>query len=573
MIPTGYLHIALLSCTSTNGAIKDDFSLTYSLQQEMFGDGGFNARARGAVDGGCYGSVDQSLVTMASRLESEVKQQGASIEDALYNIRAIDSRIPSIERTLDDHRRSLERGFVDIPGMVGPLEDDASQVRAALDQFSKQTNSRLQSLRTRLEETSNIVTQLESRCQNLTGTTRTAMNALDNELMTSKQTLSLAAQRLVELESGLVDADPILRDLQSEIEKQTRIVRDKISQFQTETSGTFTTAVAQLEDELKNEKKMRVDTVGQIDQQLEDVHRSTTDAVAKMTSFLTSTKTQYQEALMNLSSKAKAGAQECGSASNDVFSHVSSRIDQFVKDSGAQFQALESDIASTIDVLEKHILATRDNLENTIASVSMARVQAETDAVAQYDQLKLTITNLLREQVEYIESTSEHSVSTVTDHCARIISQIQMELGQVKEQSQRIARLENRMAHLGAAAEQTRYNLVEQIHSLGQMYMDLQASVQNIETEFEQRQAAIEERIARLEDPDHQTTYASRSEVDGIVQRARGILDGRLQEIEQQLGQLLQSIATITMTSSRASQKSRQSGQEMLSEMVARTSD
>ena len=538
----------------------------------MFGGSGLGARPPdGSQRGSFPGALSQSVVSKAAELEGEVKQQGASLEEALCNIRAIDARLPSIERTLDDYRRAVERRFVDAPSLVNPIEEDASQVRDAFAQFSQQTQGKIESLRGRLAETSSTVASLASRCERLNETTQAAMGAMDVDLARVKENLKATAQKLVDIEAGLVGADPILRDLLQEIEKLTRSFRDRVAQFQSETAASFNTSVAQLEDEMKTERKMRVDTVRQIDDQLQEIQQSTSENVKKMSMFLTSSMTQYQQALADLRKKAKEGADECASSAVTGFRQVGEQIEQFVQDSGAQFQALEGDMMSTIEALELHIAAARNSLQATIASVSTARVQAETETVANYDQLKLNVTQLLQQQVEHIESSSEKAIHTVTDHCSKIIVEIREELGQITEQSRRIARLENKIAHLGAAADQTRSNLIEQIHSLGHMYMELQTEISNIEQDFERRQAAIESRIAALENPDNHKHLVTRSEVGEIVQRARAILDGRLQGIEEQLGLLLQNVATLTLNSGRASQKSGQSGSEMLSELVAQT--
>ena len=167
-----------------------------------------------------------------------------------------------------------------------------------------------------------------------------------------------------------------------------------------------------------------------------------------------------------------------------------------------------------------------------------------------------------------MEAVSENAIQTVMDHCDKTLGQIREELNQIKSQIDRIARLENRVAALNAAAEQTRSQLVEQINSLGQRYGERLANVEKVERDFEQRQEAIETRLAILEDPENQPNYATKSELEEIVQRTRAMFDGRLQEIEQQLGQVFNNISELTLSGGHRQRHVDHPASDMLSQLV-----
>ncbi len=518
-------------------------------------------------------TVDPALDSKASQLEGEVRQQNTSIKSVLDNLKHLEgSQLPNVASTLQNLRTSIERVIVaDIPNSLRPLEDDATRVRQKFDKFSSDTQTRLQGLHSKLSETSGSISQLLARYQDLSETTRGSVSEIDSDLQRSKETLESASQRLSSMESGLAQSDAILQSLKSEIHLLARGFTEKVSQFQGETTSSFSATASHLSQELKNERQVRTQTMGAIDQQIREVYRNTTDAMNRMTSFLSTTKSQYQQALSALAKGAKDGLVGCGSASSEGFGELSDRMDQFVGDSNAQFESLESDVTSTIQALRQHIVSAREGLENAIQNVSRSRINGESEIVAKYDALKTSLSQQLRQQAAHMESVSQSAVQSVTEHCDSVISQIREELARVKGQIDRIARLESRVSNLAASTEQTRSQLVEQISSLGQRYGELLASVERVEREFEQRQEAIESRLSFLEDPENQPNYATKAELDDIVRRTQAMFDGRLQEIEGQIGQVFQSISELTLNGARPGKRTDQPAADILGQLAADT--
>ncbi|OHS93938.1 hypothetical protein TRFO_39868 [Tritrichomonas foetus] len=515
--------------------------------------------------------IDPMLDSKASQLENEIRQQNTSIKSVLESLKHLEgAQLPSMANTLQNLRTAIERIVVaDIPNSLKPIEDDATRVRQKFDKFSSETSNKLQNLHEKLADTSSSIQQLLSRYADLSATTRNSVSEIDSDLQRSKDTLDNAAQRLTALESGLSQADDILRSLKSEIQALTRAFNDKVTQFQNESATTFNATSSQLNNALKSETKVRLQTMAQINQQIQDVNRNTTDAMAKMLTFLTTTKNQYQQALMSLSKAAKDGLLACSSSATDGFGDLNNRMDQFVSDSNTQFESLENDVMSTINALRQHIVSAREGLESAITNVSRARINGETEIVARYDQLKANLSEQLKQQAEHMQEVSQRSVQSVVDHCEGTLSQIREELAQVRGQVDRIARLEARVSQLNASAEQTRAQLADQIATLGQRYAELLASVEKTERDFIQRQEAIESRLSVLEDPDNQPNFASKSELDEIIQRTQQMFDGRLQEIEQQIGQVFANISDLQLTAGRSAAKpSAQSATALLSKLV-----
>lgn len=495
-------------------------------------------------------SIDPALETRASHLEGEVRQQNTSIRALLDELKHVEgSQLPSMASNLQNLRSAIERIVAsDIPAALRPIEDDANRVRQKFDKFAGETQTKLQNLHERLSETSSSLDQLMMRYQDLSEATRGSVREIDADLQRSRETLNGASQRLVALEGGLTEADGILRSLKSDIQTLARGFGEKVAQFESESSSSFAATAAQLSQELRNEKQIRLQTVAQIEQQIRDVSRNTTEAMDRMTSFLATTKGQYQQALLALSKAANDGLLACSGAVGDGFGQVSERMDQFVNDSNAQFQALEGDLTATIQALKQHIVSAREGLQAAISNIAKTRIDGENDIVERYDQLKATLAEQLRKQAEHIEAASEGTVDSVISHCNETIEKIREELAGVNGQIERITKLENRVSQLNAAAEQTRANLNEQIKGLAEKYTGLYDAVEKAEREFGKRQGAMEERIAALEDPESQQTYATRAELEEVIQRTEAMFDGRLKEIEKQIAEVSNSISDLTQT-------------------------
>ena len=515
--------------------------------------------------------IDPMLDSKASQLESEVRQQNTSIRSVLESLKHLESsQLPSMANTLQNLRTAIERIVVaDIPNSLKPIEDDASRVRQKFDKFTTETSNKLQNMHERLAETSSSIQQLLSRYADLSASTRNSVTEIDSDLQRSKDTLDNAAQRLSTLESGLAQADDVLRSLKGEIQSLNRAFNDKITQFQNESTASFNSTSSQLNNALKNETKVRLQAMSQIHQQIQDVNRNTTEAMSKMLTYLTTTKNQYQQALMSLSKAAKDGLIACSNSASEGYGDLNSRMDQFVTDSNAQFDSLEKDVMSTIQALKQHIVSAREGLESAITNVSKARINGESEIVAKYDQLKANLSEQLKQQAEHMQEVSQQAVQNVVDHCESTLAQIREELGQVRGQADRIAKLEERVSKLNLSAEQTRSKLADEISNLGQKYSDLITAIDKTEKDFQKRQESIEARLAALEDPDNQPSFATKAELDEVIKRTHQMFDGRLQEIEHQIGQVFANISDLQLTAgSQPVKPPGQSPASMLSKLV-----
>lgn len=514
--------------------------------------------------------IDPMLDSKASQLESEIRQQNTSIKSVIESLKHLEgAQLPNMANTLQNLRTAIERIVVaDIPNSLKPIEDDAARVRQKFDKFSSETSNKLQNLHEKLADTSSSIQQLLARYADLSTSTRSSVTEIDSDLQRSKDTLDNAAARLTSLEGGLSQADDILRSLKTEIQALTRSFNEKVTQFQNDSTAKFNTTAGQLNNALKSETKVRLQTMSQIHQQIQDVNRNTTEAMTKMLSYLTTTKNQYQQALMSLSKAAKEGLVSCSSSAQDGFDELNNRMTQFVTDSNAQFESLENDVTSTIQALRQHIVGAREGLEAAITNVSRARINGETEIVARYDQLKANLSQQLKQQAEHMEEVCEKSIQSVVDHCESTLAQIRDELAQVRGQIGRIEMLQQRVSKINSSAEQTRSQLADQISSLGQRYAELLTVVEKTDREFQQRQEAIEARLSALENPDNQPNYATKVELDEIVQRTQQMFDGRLQEIERQINQIFTNISALQLTQGRITAPSGGTAADMLNQLV-----
>ena len=514
--------------------------------------------------------IDPALDSKAMQLETEIRQQNSSIKSVLESLKHMESsQLPSMATTLQNLRTSIERVVVaDIPNAVKPVEDDVTRVRQKFDKFSGEAQNKLQFLNEKLADASSNIGQVLSRYGDLTTTARSSVADIDAELQRQKDTLENASARLSGLEAGMNQADEILRSLRTEIQNLTRAFSDKLAQFQGETVSAFGATAASLGTALKNEAKVRQQTMAQIQKQVNDVNRQTTDVISKMLSYLTNTKNQYQSSLMALSKAAKEGLVACSSSSNDGFAQLQQRMDQFVADSNAQFSSLESDVSSTIQALKNHIVTARDGLESALATVSQARVNGEQDIVARYDELKTNLTQQLQQQSERMENLVNQTVSNVNAELEKITGTIKNQLAEVRGQIDRVQRLESRLQAVNTAAEQTRSQLAEQINQLSQRYGELSSNVEKLQREFQNKSEDIEDRIEFFENPQNRPNYATKKELNEVIQRTQMMFDGRFEEIEQQIGQVFAHISELTMKGTKKPKQNGELGSEMLSKLV-----
>jgi multidrug resistance efflux pump len=141
-------------------------------------------------------------------------------------------------------------------------------------------------------------------------------------------------------------------------------------------------------------------------------------------------------------------------------------------------------------------------------------------------------------------------------------------MNQVKGQIERIARLEIRLAQLNTSAEQTRAHLVDQVQSLNERYDDLARNVERVDLDFRERIDAIEGRLEILENPEDPPNYATKAELAEVLTRTRAMFEGRLQEIELQIGQVCENISELTLSGGKPAKRPGQPASEILSRLV-----
>jgi transposase len=89
-----------------------------------------------------------------------------------------------------------------------------------------------------------------------------------------------------------------------------------------------------------------------------------------------------------------------------------------------------------------------------------------------------------------------------------------------------------------------------------------------VDSDFSQRCSGIEARLALLEDDENRPNYATKTELEEVVARTRAMFDGRLQEIEQQIGQVHQSISDLMLNAGRRRKRPEGAGSVLLSDLV-----
>ena len=244
-------------------------------------------------------------------------------------------------------------------------------------------------------------------------------------------------------------------------------------------------------------------------------------------------------------------------------------MDQFVADSNAQFSALESDISSTIQALKNHIVTARDGLESALATVSQARSHGEQDIVARYDELKTNLTQQLQAQSEKMDNLCNQTISNVTAELEKVTGTIKNQLAEVRGQIERVQRLESRLQAVNTSAEQTRSQLAEQISQLSQRYSELTTNVDKLQREFHDKNEDVEDRIEFFENPSNRPNYATKKELNEVIQRTQEMFDGRFEEIEKQIGQVFAHISELTMKGTKKTKPAGEAGADILSKLVS----
>jgi len=518
-----------------------------------------------------YIPLDPAMDSRASQLETEIRQQNSTLKSMVDGLKHIESsQLPGMANALQSLRTSIERIVVaDIPNSIKPVEDDISRVRQKFDKFSSEAQTKIQFLNDKLAETSSSISQVLSRYDDLSSFARGSVSEIETELKRQRETLDSSSQRLSSLESGLSQIDDILKSLRNEISTLSRAFSEKISQFQNESISSFAATASSLSSAIKAETGLRQQTMAQIQKQISDVNRNMTDIITKMVSFLTTTKNQYQTALMSLSKASKDGVISCNTSSSEGFAQISSRLDQFVNDSNSQFSTLENDVSSTIQALKNHVVTAKEGLESALMAVSQSRVLGEQEIINKYDELKSSITQRLKQQAEFMEMAAQSAVQSVMSELEKNVGIIKAQLTEVRGQIERISRLETRISQISASAEQTRNQLVDQINSIGHRYTELMSDVEKLNREFEDKSEEIETRLSFFENPANKPNFATKNELNNVIQRTQMLFEGKIEEIEKQIGQIFAHISELTLKNAPRKKKPIESASNVISQLLS----
>lgn len=506
-------------------------------------------------------------------LESSVDQHQSVLKSASDSANRIErTAIPSLTDGIDQLRTAVERiSQVDLPGRLLPLEEENARLEERISSAASEYSNIAQSLHDRLGETTSVFQQTQQKFNEFSDSVKSTILEFKSELVSSRDAHDSIAQRITQAESKASQTEESLRSCGSTLQNFEKTANDSITSVQQQINSTVSTSSLQIAQALKAESEGRDQATGTLHSQIEEVNQRAAASVTQVQNVINDLAISFRQSLNTLSSSVRDALEQTRTESDNQYKDLSERLDSILSDTESNFNNIQNESVSTLGSLNEHANKAREELERALTQECDYRKNNEMQIVQKYDGFKTLIINEMQLQTAQMEEMSANATQQVIKQCNDSVAPLKNEIRTIREKTQGAETLPRRVQEVEQLINQLNTQLVENVGALGQQSSNIVSSIDKMRNDAEQNIDHLNERIRILEDNAVQPEFATRSEVNESFLRLNSDFDGRMQEIEQQIGLIFSSLSDLTM--SMPSQSTTQEPGAALLDQLANTSE
>lgn len=504
-----------------------------------------------------------------SWLESSVDQHQSILRAASDCATRLErTAIPSLNDGVQQLRQALDRvASVDLPGRIRPLEEENARLEERISSSANDYITQAQSLRDRLNETSTVFTQTTQKFNDFSDSVKSTLLEFKSQISRGRDAHDSLAQRIAGCESRSSQIEESLRAVSSALSNFERSASDSISNSQSQMNSSISAAALRIAEDIKHESDARDQATMVIHNQTEEVNQRIGSAVSNVQGVISDLSSSFKQSLTALSNSVRDALEDTRATSDQKYQELSDRLDKIVADTDSNFNSVQNEALDALAAINDQATKSRDALEAALTQECDIRRKNEKQIAAKYENFMSLIVNEMQLQTSQMEEMTNQATAQIIQQANEQLVPLRNEVQAIRERTSGIDAIIAKANQTENLISQLNTQLMENVAQLGRQSSTIVSSLQKIRTESEDTMQQMQERLHVVEEQETVPQFASRKEVQDAFGRLGMDFDGRMQEIEQQIGVIFSQLSDLTMTMP-APKQQREAGSEILDKLA-----
>lgn len=504
-----------------------------------------------------------------SWLESSVDQHQSILRAASDCATRLErTAIPSLNDGVQQLRQALDRvASVDLPGRIRPLEEENARLEERISAAANDYITQAQSLRDRLNETSTVFTQTTQKFNDFSDSVKAALLEFKSQISRGRDAHDTLAQRIAGCESRASQIEESLRAVSSSLSGFERSASDSIANSQSQMNSSISAAALQVAEDIKHESDARDQATMVIHNQTEEVNQRIGSAVSNVQGVINDLSSSFKQSLTALSNSVRDALEDTRSTSDQKYQELSDRLDKIVADTDTNFNSIQNEALDALAAINDQATRSRDALEAALTQECEIRRKNEKQIASKYENFMSLIVNEMQLQTSQMEEMTNQATAQIIQSANEQLVPLRNEVQAIRERTNGIDAIIAKANQTENLISQLNTQLMENVAQLGRQSSTIVSTLQKIRVESEDTMQNMQERLHVVEEQETIPQFASRKEVQDSFGRLGMDFDGRMQEIEQQIGIIFSQLSDLTMTMP-APKQQREAGSEILDKLA-----
>jgi hypothetical protein len=483
-------------------------------------------------------------------LESSIDQHQAVLKSASDSASRIErTSIPSLRDGIEKLQAAIDRiSQIDLPGRLRPLEDDNQRLEEKISSASSSYGQTAQELRDSLTQVSSNFGQTQSKFSEFSDRIKAQILEFKSQIAQARDAHDSVSQRISQAEAKVSQTEEALRSTGATLQSFEKSSSDGLANAQSQINNMVQSASLQIAQDLKAESEDRDRMSAELHAKTEEVNQKAAQNVTMIQGGINDLAGSFKQSIGVLSSSVRDRLENLRDQSDNRYKELSGRLDDLVGQVEANFTAVQNESVSTLAALNEHAVKARAELESALTQECETRKQNEMQIVQRYDNFKSLIVNEMQLQTAQMEQMAEQAKQKIVTKCNDAIVPLKNDLTVLREKTRGAEQLPQKVAAIESLIADLNQQLVTNVGRLSQQSSGIVSSIDKMRTESEQNIDHMNERLKILEEEATNPEYVTRAEVEEAFGRLNAEFDGRMQEIESQIGVIFTNLSELTMT-------------------------
>jgi len=456
--------------------------------------------------------------------------------------------LPMIQSSIQQLRGDVERtSTTEISVRVRSLGEVIKYTRGLIETSHSGINNEIQSTRDRITELGTAIQQFASKFNDVSESTKGGFIGVKSDQSRNRGVIESTLQRLSTSESIFQKIQGETKGSSQGFDSIDSSVASNFNGFQNTIGDLVLSISRQLSEEIKKEGDNRVIITQGLQSNVEQLNSRASSTIGKLKALISDLSSSFGKSMSSMQTAVGQSIVQTQNETDAYNSDLSIRLDSLISDSESNFNAIKTEIISTIQEVKANSAGSFLVIEDTLKNEASVRKRNSDEILSKFAHFQKVIENEMHlqrnnisEEFNQVRQNGYQVVQSVTEP-------VYMILQPLLENEKRITETEQQMNDIEHLLHICNSQFVESITSLNRNYDDVLASSKRLKEDIYKGFDSIEKRIAVFENPTHNQDLEKREELQNKSIYFDDTFNARFQDVEEQLGVLLSNITEITL--------------------------